>query len=555
MKATQPLTKLKRYSEVAFLLWKYGRSGLAKQLSAAGIEDPADGAFPAKAPAPAELADDLEAMGPTFVKLGQVLGSRSDFLPDAYVAALSRLHDNVEPFAFADVERMVQDELGVRLSKAFAEFSVTPVAAASLGQVHLARLRSGKPVAVKVQRPHIADRINQDFEVLSQIAEFLDAHTEAGKRYRFINLLEEFRITIRQELDYEREAQNLIEVGHNLEEFELITVPQPVTDYCSKRVLTMDYVHGRKVTALSPLTALQVDGSEMAEQLFKCYLKQVLVDGLFHADPHPGNVFLTDDQSLALLDLGMVGRTTPGMQESLIKLLIAISEGKGEDASDVVMRISEARPEFNAVSFRERMAKLVLQKQGQGLAQLNIGRSLLDLNKLAVDGGLHVPSDLALLGKTLLQLDELGRILDPRFEPAGCVRRNVAEIMAQRMRKSATQGSFLKSALEFKQLIAGFPAKLNDIVNALSDSRLEIRVKAVDADTLMEGLQKVANRIASGLVLAALIVGAALLMRVETSFRLFGYPGLAILCFLGAAAGGLYLLVSIFLQDRAYQKR
>jgi len=555
MKATQPLAKLKRYSEVAFLLWKYGRSGLAQQLSAAGIEDPADGAFPAKAPAPAELADDLEAMGPTFVKLGQVLGSRSDFLPDAYVAALSRLHDNVEPFAFAEVEQIVQDELGVRLSKAFAEFSVTPVAAASLGQVHLARLRSGKPVAVKVQRPHIADRINQDFEVLSQIAEFLDAHTEAGKRYRFINLLEEFRITIRQELDYEREAQNLIEVGHNLEEFELIAVPQPVTDYCSKRVLTMDYVHGRKVTALSPLTALQVDGSEMAEQLFKCYLKQVLVDGLFHADPHPGNVFLTDDQRLALLDLGMVGRTTPGMQESLIKLLIAISDGKGEDASDVVMRISEARPEFNAVSFRERMAKLVLQKQGQGLAQLNIGRSLLDLNKLAVDSGLHVPSDLALLGKTLLQLDELGRILDPRFEPAGCVRRNVAEMMTQRMRKSATQGSFLKSALEFKQLIAGFPAKLNDIVNALSDSRLEIRVKAVDADTLMEGLQKVANRIASGLVLAALIVGAALLMRVETSFRIFGYPGLAILCFLCAAAGGLYLLVSIFLQDRGYQKR
>src|SRR6185369_2361312 len=388
---------------VAVLLWKYGRSGLANQLSAAGIEDPADGNFPGRAPEPEELADDLEAMGPTFIKLGQVLGSRSDFLPDAYVAALSRLHDNVEPFPFAEVEQIVQDELGVRLSKAFAEFSAKPVAAASLGQVHLARLRSGKPVAVKVQRPGIAERIAQDFEVLSQIAEFLDAHTEVGKKYRFTSLLEEFRVSIRQELDYEREAQNLIEVGSSLGEFERIIVPQPVMDYCGKRVLTMDYVHGRKVTALSPLTALQVDGSEMAEQLFKCYLKQVLVDGLFHADPHPGNVFLTDDQRMALLDLGMVGRTTPGMQESLVKLLIAISDGKGEEASDVVMRMSETTPEFNALAFRERMAKLLLEKQGQGLRQLSIGRSLLDLNKLAVHSGLHVPSELALLGKTLLQ--------------------------------------------------------------------------------------------------------------------------------------------------------
>ena len=542
---------LKRYKEIAALLWKYGRSDLVNQM---GIDD----AFAADEPTPPapgeatpeQLADDLEAMGPTYVKLGQVLSSRPDLLPDAYLKALARLQDKVQPFGYAEVETIVEAELGVRISKAFSRFDTEPIAAASLGQVHAAALRDGRRVVVKVQRPGVARHIAEDFEVLSQIAEFLDAHTDIGRRYRFLSVLEEFRLTIQQELNYEREAQNLVAVGRSLREFDLIEVPQPIADYSTRRILTMEYVGGRKITSLGPLARLELKGAALAEQLFKAYLKQVVIDGLFHADPHPGNVFLTNDGRIALLDLGMVGHTASAMQEKLLKILLAVGEGKSEDAADVVIEISEAEEDFDAAEFRRRIAQLIMLQQDQSLKQVDVGVTLLKVSKTACECRLYVPSELTLLGKTLLQLDQVGRILDPEFNPNAAIRRNVGELMTQRMRKDATQGSVWSSLLETKDFFASLPSRLNKILDSIANAELEVKVRAVDADLVMEGFQKIANRITSGIILAALIIGAALMMRVETPFRILGYPGLAILCFLAAAAGGFWLLIGIIVQDQ-----
>ncbi|MDB6111782.1 MAG: hypothetical protein JWR69_3532 [Pedosphaera sp.] len=547
---------LKRYKEIGLLLWKYGRSDLVKQMGideAMGPQEAkADGAGAA---GPEQLADDLEAMGPTYVKLGQVLSGRPDLLPEAYLKALARLQDKVKPFSYAEVEQIVSTELGVRISKAFSRFDQEPIAAASLGQVHSAALRDGRLVVVKVQRPNIRKQIADDFEVLEQIAEFFDAHTELGRRHQFLKILEEFRITIQQELNYEREAQNLIVLGKNLKEFELIQVPQPIPDYSTRSVLTMDYVQGRKITSVGPLGRLEMNGAPLAEELFQAYLKQVLVDGLFHADPHPGNVFLTDDGRIALLDLGMVGHTTPGMQETLLKLLLAISEGNSDEASALVIRISQTMEEFNPVEFRRRINQLMAARQDQGLLQLNVGKSLLELSKNAADNGLLVPSELTLLGKTLLQLDEVGKILDPAFDPNASIRRNVGELMTRRMTKQATPGNLFNSLLEMKDFVGGLPSRLNQIMDAVTNRELEIKIKAVDAKLVMEGFQKIANRITTGIILAALIMGASLLMQVQTSFRIFGYPGLAILCFSTAATGGFWLVVSIFVQDQKSRKK
>jgi ubiquinone biosynthesis protein len=539
-----------RYKQIARFLWKYGRSDLVEQLGiddTLAVEDKNAAATTNEALAE-QLVNDLEAMGPTYVKLGQMLSTRPDLLPDAYIRALSRLQDRVKPFTFEEVEQIVSSELGARLSKAFSRFDPAPTAAASLGQVHLAALRDGRDVVVKVQRPDVVKQVTEDFEVLRQIAEFLDAHTAIGKRRRFAQTLEEFRITIMNELDYEREAQNLVRVGENLAGFDLVIVPQPVPDYCSRRVLTMDYVPGTKITELSPIARLDMDGPALAAQLFKAYLKQVLVDGLFHADPHPGNVFVTPEGCVALLDLGMVGYTTPAMQENLLKILIAVSEAKSENAVDTIIRISETGEHFDAVQFKRRIAQVILQAHDQGLSDMNVGRSLLQVTTIAAELGLFVPSELTLLGKTLMQLDEVGKILDPRFDPNDAVRHNVAEIMALRM-KHAAQSSFIGTMLDMKDFISGLPVRLNKILDAIANREVEVNVKAVDANLMLEGLQKIANRITSGVILAALIVGASLLMRVETSFRLFGYPGLAIICYLVAVAGGVYLLASIFIQD------
>jgi ubiquinone biosynthesis protein len=548
---------LKRYREIASLLWKYGRSDLVEQMrkkEAFAVEDlptPTD----ATQASPEQLADDLEAMGPTYVKLGQVLAGRPDLLPATYLKALARLQDRVKPFPYVEVEQIVLTELGVRISKAFSHFDPVPIAAASLGQVHAAAMRDGRKVVVKVQRPDIRRQIAEDFEVLSQIAGFLDEYTELGRRSRFMSVLEEFRITIQQELDYTREAQNLIAVGANLVEFEQIQVPQPVLDFCTRSVLTMDFVSGHKITALSPLTTMEVKTGPLAEVIFKAYLKQVLFDGLFHADPHPGNVFLTDDGRIALLDLGMVGHVGPVMQERLLKLLLALSEGNGTEAADIVIHLSQKSDSPDLPEFRRRIEQLVAMHRDQGLQHLDVGRSLLDLSTNARDHGLFVPAELVLLGKTLLQLDEVGRILDPSFDPSASIRRNVDQLMSQRLRHDVSKGNVVSALLETKDFMRHLPARLNRIMDAVANAELEVKVKTVDAKVMLDGMQKIANRITCGIILAALIIGAALLTHVQTHFQAFGYPGFAILCFILAGAGAFWLMVTIFVQDHRSQKK
>jgi len=541
---------LQRYKEIARLLWKYGRSDLVKQMDIEQEVGDAEHAVASGHVKPDELAADLEAMGPTFVKLGQVLSSRPDLLPEVYLQSLARLQDDVKPFAFEEVQKIVEDDLGVRLSKAFSRFDPQPIAAASLGQVHAAALRDGREVVVKVQRPNIAEQIASDFEVLKDMAAMLAKHTEIGRKHRLDEMVEEFRVSITEELDYEREAQNLRAVGENLAEFPKIRIPQPIDDYSTRRVLTMEYVRGAKITQISPVARLEVDGCELADELFRAYLKQVLVDGLFHADPHPGNVFLTEAGEVALLDLGMVGHTTPDMQEALLKILTAVSEGRSEIAADTVIRISQADPEFDPVPFKRTIGRVIASQQGRGLQKINVGQTLLEVTSTAANSGIYVPSELTMLGKTLLQLDEVGKVLDPSFDPNAAIRRNVAELMSQKMRKAASQGSFLQAALELKDFVAGLPLRLNKIMDVVGNRELEMKVRTPDAPLMLEGLQKIANRVTSGLILAALIIGAALLMRVDTPFKIAGYPGLAILCFLFATGGGVWLLLNIFWQDR-----
>jgi ubiquinone biosynthesis protein len=542
---------LKRYSQLARLLVKYGRSDLVRN---AGLEEALEaGVEPAGAePSPEadQLAADLEELGPTYIKLGQLLSTRLDLIPVAYAEALARLQDDVEPFPSADVERIVQEELGVRLSKAFERFDPQPIAAASLGQVHRATLRGGRQVAVKVQRPGIRQVIVDDLEALGEVADLLERHTEVGERYQFAQLLAEMRRTLLRELDYRQEANNLATLRANLAGFERIVVPEPVDDYTTSRVLTMDYVRGTKITSIGPLTRLEMDGEHLGETLFEAYLKQILVDGFFHADPHPGNVFLTDDRRIALIDVGMVGRITPDLQDKLVRLLLAISEARGEDAAALLVELGERRPDFDAEAFRREISRLVIQHHNVSAEELQIGRVVVELTRGAADNGLRVPTQLTVLGKTLLNLDQVGRTLDPSFEPNSAIRRHAVNLMQQRMLKNASPGNVFSSLLQMNDFVQRLPSRLGRVLDSVADNELEVSVRLTNAAMIMEGLQKIANRIALGAVLASLIIGAAMLMRVETTFRIMGYPGLAMLLFLGAAIGGVMLMLDIVMHDR-----
>lgn len=544
-----------RYRDIARLLLKHGRSEIVKH---AGLYELVKGEMAEQNDLPVQatsLTDDLEKMGPTFIKLGQLLSTRPDLLPAAYLEALARLQDSVEPFSFAEVEKTVTEELGVRLSKAFAEFEAEPLAAASLGQVHHAWLRDGREVAVKIQRPNIREQISDDLDAFSEVAAFLDQNTEIGRKYEFGGIVEELRKSLLDELDYREEARNLEILHDNLAEFDRLIVPLPINAYTTSRVLTMEYVRGKKITAIGPLRQLELDGYELADQLFRAYLKQMLIDGFFHADPHPGNVFLTEDDNISLLDLGMVARITETVRDRFLKLILAISEGRGDAAARVALQLCESKEGADPATFQRQVADFVARQSGVSLQHIKSGPVLLNIRKIAADSGFRLPPEMTLVGKALLNLDQVGHTLAPDFDPNESIRRNAALLTQQKLRASFTWGNFFGSLLEAKETVEQLPARVNTILDRVANNEVEIKIDAIDERTLIDGMQKIANRITTGLILAALIVGAAMLMDVPTSFRILGYPGLAMLLFIMAAGGGAGLVVSILLHDRKARKK
>lgn len=547
--------RLKRYKDVAMLLIKYGRSDL---ISAAGLEGSVlpDEIAAETETAPAEdLAKDLEKLGPTFIKLGQLLSTRADLLPGPYLEALERLQDQIEPYPYEEVERIVSGELGVRISKAFADFDPAPLAAASLSQVHRATMRDGRAVVVKVQRPDIRELIVGDLEALGEIAHFLDQHTELGKRYEFDNMLVNLRKSLLRELDFTIEANNLHTMGQNLSEFEELVIPEPIDDFTTTRVLTMEYISGRKITALNPLRLLEIDGGLLAEELFRAYLKQFLVDGLFHADPHPGNVFLTDDDRIALLDLGMVGRVTRSFQDNLLRLMLAISEGRGEAAAEAAIKMGEPKEGFERENFKRRITDLVAEHGDAVLSRNDAGKVTLEIARISADCWFRLPPEFTMIAKALLNLDRVVYTLDQNFNPNLIIRERANEILQQNILKSVAPTNLLSGVVDLKEFAEKLPTRVNRILDAVGDNELRFKVDAIDEKVVLEGLQKVANRITLGLIVASLIVGAAMLMRVETSFRIFGYPGFAMIFFLVAAAAGLVLAFNILFYDEKRRKK
>jgi predicted unusual protein kinase regulating ubiquinone biosynthesis (AarF/ABC1/UbiB family) len=539
---------LKRYKDFALLLFKYGRGDLVKN---AGLSElmPEERAAAGKPPPEAEeLAADIEKLGPTCIKLGQLLSTRPDIIPPAYARALARLQDGIAPFPYAEVEKILTEELGVRLSKAFEFIDEKPLAAASIAQVHRARLRDGREVAIKVQRPGIREQVLDDLQALGDIASFLAEHTEFAQRYNVDLLFEEFRKSMLRELDFRQEAIHLNTIRRNLREIEEICIPEPILGYSSARVLTMEFIGGTKITTLSPLARIDLDGERLADALFRAYLKQMLRDGMFHADPHPGNVFLVNGK-IALIDLGMVAHVSPGLQDRLLQLLLAVADNRAEDAAKTLLLLGEFREEADQAAFQRGVADIIAQHQEVSQQRPQVGRAVLMLLKVAGENGIRLPPELAMIGKTLLNLDEIGLTLAPRFDPNAAIRRHAAEITEQQMARDFSLGAFFSTAVDLKNFVQHLPGRVARILDRLADNEFQVKVDAIDEARLMEGMQKVANRISLGLILAALIVGAALLMRVATPFTLFGYPGLAILLFLAAAAGGIALALSILVSD------
>ncbi len=529
------------------LLWKYGDRDTVGRADLTGLlpqePDPRD-----KTSATArQFALDIERMGPTFIKLGQLLSTRPDIVPPAYARALARLQDKCEPLPFEDVARVLREELGADPERDFL-IDQEPLATASMSQVHRARMRDGREIVLKVQRPGLREQVLKDLEALGDIAKFLNERTDFGNRYAVDLLFDEFRKSMLRELDFRQESMHLLTISANLREIPEIVIPQPVIGYTSARVLAMEFIPGTKITELTRIERRELDGERLTDALFRAYLKQILRDGMFHADPHPGNVFIVNGR-IALIDLGMVARVTPGLQERLLQLLLAVSDNHPDDAATVLLEIGECGEEADRKGFHRAITELLAQHNEMSFQPPQVGRAVLMLLKVAGDHGIRLPQELAMIGKTLLNLDEIGHVLAPHFDPNAAIRRHAADITQEQIGRDLSAASLFSTAVEMKSFVQRLPVRVNRILDRLADNEFRVHVDAIDEARLMEGMQKVANRIALGLVLAALIVGAALLMDVETPFRIFGYPGLAMLLFLAAAAGGGALAVAILAND------
>jgi predicted unusual protein kinase regulating ubiquinone biosynthesis (AarF/ABC1/UbiB family) len=348
-------------------------------------------------------------------------------------------------------------------------------------------------------------------------------------------MVEEFRGSLLGELDYRREADNLKVLGDILADFDRIVVPRPIDDYTTSRVLTMEYVEGRSIDSLGPLRRTELDCEDLADQLIGAYLQQVLVHGFFHADPHPGNVLLTSDHRLALVDLGMVAKLSPEVQEQLLRLLLAMSSRDSTAAADALERLGERLEGYDADGMRARVAELLLRYGDATVGRLPAGRSLLELAMAASASGLRPGPELTMLAKALLNLDQVARTLDPGVQIDGIIERHVADVLRRRMRETARPATVLRSALDAAAFAEQLPSRLNKVLESLAEGRVNLRLEGLDEASVIRGAQKMANRVAAGVMIAAFVVTAALFASAPRSTTVWGYPVLTIV-FLGLAA-------------------
>jgi ubiquinone biosynthesis protein len=544
--AKNPLT---RTAQLLGFLMKYRNSGVFTGLdwNSATDMDPTT----VEEGKPADFVRDLEALGPTFIKIGQALSTRPDMVPPAYLAALERMQDDVTAVDPATIEAVVEAELGVLLHSVFPEFDPTPLGCASLAQVHRAVLRDGREVAVKVQRPGVAQNIRSDLDTLQMLASKADNATQVGKRLHFADWVQEFRKTLLDELDYRLEADHLERFGDHLARYPTLIVPQPLRDLSGAKVLTMELVKGSKVTDPLGLRRTENSLTPVVTDLLRGYLDQMFVHGELHADPHPGNLLLTPDHRLAIFDLGMVAHIPPKLRGRLLKLVFSAVDGRGEAVADELIALGVRLEDFDEDRFVREVGQHVARYAAHShAAAWSEGRLLLHLSRLSALCGLRTPPEFNLLAKTLLNLEAVCVALDPDLSVKDTVEAHLQHLLRDRLRQSFSPANLASEAIELQSLLQDAPRKVGTVLSLLAENRMQVRITGWQDSALMENLQKIANRIAAGIIVAALLISSTMLLRSGVGPFLFGYPAFALILFVIAAVLGLMIVASALRNDK-----
>jgi predicted unusual protein kinase regulating ubiquinone biosynthesis (AarF/ABC1/UbiB family) len=459
-----------------------------------------------------DLASALEELGPSWIKLGQLLSTRPDLLPASYIAALARLQDTVTPVPCEKIIAIIESELGASVDELFLSFDREPLATASLAQVHRATLHDGTEVAVKVQRPGVRNRIEIDIEVMHELARFATRHTSFGARYGLTQMVRELEHSLSQELDFRQEAENTRLISRQIAEFQSLITPTVYSDYTSRRVLTLSFVHGRHLADISRSELQQMDTRPIAKELLAAYLKQIVIDGVFHCDPHPGNIFLTDEGRLALMDFGMVGRFDSGQKDHIILLLLAFAERLGERVADTYLEMMELPKGFDRRAFTQDVSAMVSRYHDMSGGRMALGTALLDLTRLSQAHSAPVPSSMTLLGKAMLNLDGTIRALSPELDPVQLIRDYMLKVMEKRVAGQLSGGRVFAWVLDMKRLFENSPRRADMILDKLANDQITLRLEIDQLDEAIKSVNRSARRMALSVLIGSAIIGGGFIL-------------------------------------------
>ena len=465
-----------------------------------------------------EFREALEKLGTAYLKLGQLLSSRPDLLPDVYVEELGKLVDEVPPIPFAELQDAIYEDVG---RSAFVEIDPTPLASASIAQIHPALLADGREVVVKVRKPGIVEQVDVDLDLLRKTAATIERRSETGRLLQLNVLADELEAHLRSELDFREEASNAELIARTVEGFPELLVPSVVRQHVSERVLVLERVHGSKVQPDHGLS--EEAAARLASQFFRAYIHQVCVEGLYHADPHRGNVLLTEDGRLALLDFGLLGRLDEDTRTVFGLLLVAIAHNRADDVADLIVGLSLTSMDSDEPGFVQELRRKLPRYHWRSLSGIRTGEALADMQRIALRAGIRLPPSFALVGKTLAQADQIARTLDPALDPVELLREEGTELMLAEGERRLRPERL--AAYGFAQLSAlgRLPRRLVQVVDRLETGTLKVGVAPTDLDGVEHVLRSVGNRIGAAMIVVGLLVASALMARVSHVVALVGF--------------------------------
>ena len=465
-----------------------------------------------------EFRSALEELGTTFVKLGQILSSRPDLLPDVYIEELERLVDDVPPLSFDELRPVIEGEVG---PGTFAEIGEEPLAAASVAQIHPALLADGREVVVKVRRPGIEQQVQVDLDLLRSAAGLAEEHSAAARLLQLEPLVDELEAHLSAELDLVQEASNTELIRSIVAEDDHLVVPEVVRPWVTERVLVLERIHGQKVEQGHGLDRERA--AELAQAFFHAYVRQVTVWGVYHADPHRGNVFLTDDGRLALLDFGLIGRLADDVRRRLALLLLALAQNRADDVADSLISLSLVRAEADQAGFVHEVRRKLPRYHWRPLAGIAAGQALADLQRLALRYRIQLPTSFALVGKTLAQADAIARTLDPELDPVELIEEDTLDVVLSELGRTLEPNRLLAGLFMQAEPLARVPRQLGQIATKLDSGTLKIGIAPKELGALDRVLRSTANRLGVALIVVGLLVSSALMARVNDAVALAGF--------------------------------